>query len=143
VKTDEVPAAALTEAFGNNFLGSDQLPAPDKAALYPHDNAAIFLREFGRFVADDAVISAIHPLSRLDFFNVEAMKNFHERMDRVFQVIAPLGHATPFSLFLRGGRQLIAEPVQVVVEIDQIVDERFLERFMQKIVPVLEELGME
>jgi hypothetical protein len=80
----------LAEPFGNNFLGPDELASPDETALHPHDNATIFLCKFSRFVADHAVISAIHPLPWLNFFDVEAMENFDQRVDGIFQIIAPL-----------------------------------------------------
>src|SRR5262249_46188908 len=88
------------------------------------------------------MVGEVNPFARLNFANVKTMKDFDERMDRIFEIIAPLRNAAAFSLFLRRGRKLFAQPVEMIVEINQIVNERLLERFVQKIVAILQQFGV-
>ena len=46
-------------------------------------------------------------------------------------------------LLLRNVCELIAKPIQVIVKINQVVDEWFLERFVQKIVAILQQFGVQ
>ena len=81
---------------------------------------------------------AVHALLRFDFFDIEPMENFHERMNGVLQVITPLRDT--ITLALHRGSQLLGEPAEVVKKKNEIVNERLLERFVQKIVAIFQEL---
>src|ERR1700726_3668574 len=126
------------EPFRDNLFGSNHLATPAKSSLHPHHDAPILLRKIRRLVTDHAMNRAVHALLRFDFFDVETMENFHERMNGVLQVITPLRDT--ITLALRRGSQLLGEPAEVVKKKNEIVNERLLERFVQEIVPIFQEL---
>src|SRR5207244_1169774 len=80
---------------------------------------------------------------RFNLLHVEAMQDLNQRMNGIFQIVAPLRDATAFPLLLRDSRELFAESVQVIVKIDQVVNERLLERFVEKVIAILQHFGMQ
>ena len=56
-------------------------------------------------------------------------------MNGVLEVIAPL-RDIPTLVLLRSGSQLVGESREIVEKHDQIVNERLLQRFTQKIVAI-------
>src|SRR6267378_440187 len=133
---------ASAKALGNDFLGANQLVTPDESALHPHDDSTILFRKIRWFIVDHAMTCAIDAFPRLNLLYVESVQDFDQRMNGVFQIITPLRNAAALPLLLRDGGELFAQSVEMVEEIDQIMDERFLERFVQKIVAILEQFGM-
>src|SRR5207237_10430754 len=94
------------------------------------------------FIVCDGRNRAIDEFPWTEFLDTKAMQDFDERMNGVFQFMPPLSDAAAFSFFLGGSGELFAQSVEMVVEINQVVDERLLERFVQKIVAILEQFGM-
>src|SRR5437899_11497180 len=131
-----------TEPLGDDFLRPNQFLAPDESALHPHDDSTVLFRKIRWLIVDHTMKGAIDPFPWLDFLDIKAMQDFDERMNGVFQIIPPLSDAAAFSFFLGRSGVLFAESVEMVVKINQVVDERLLERFVQKIVGILEQFGM-
>src|ERR671934_1555912 len=107
------------ETLGNDFFGPDQFPAPGEAAAHTHDDASIFFRVIGRLKTDNAMNRPINPLLGLDFLHFESVQNLDERMDRIFQIIAPLDEVAAFAFLLRRTGELFAQTVQVIEEQDE------------------------
>src|ERR1700720_1834259 len=128
----------LSETLRDHFFRTNQFTSPPKAPLYPHHDASVFFREVRRLKADHAMIRAVHPFRGLNLSDLEAVQDFDERMDGVLEIVAPLRNVSALSLLLRGAPQLLTQAVQVVVKIKRIVDERLLERFVQKIIAILQ-----
>ena len=133
----------LVEPFRDDFLGTYDLAAPEEARPDPNDDPPIFFRRIRRFITDHAMKGVVGMLLGLNFFDLEPMKNLHERMNGIFQIVAPLGKVFAFSLLVRGGAQLFGQAIKMIEEKHEVVNERFLERFVQKIVPIFEELVMQ
>ena len=64
-------------------------------------------------------------------------------MNGVLEVIAPLRDISTLVLLLRSGSQLVGQSREIVEKHDQIVNERLLQRFTQKIVAIRSKLFME
>src|SRR5215468_11238635 len=136
------PENRSTEALSDDFLRANQLAAPDKPALDSHHDRAVLFRKIGRLVTEHAVVGQIDSFARFDLIDLEAMKNLDQRVDRVLQIVPPLRNATARTLFISGHRNLFAKSVQMIVEINEIVNEWLLQRFVQEIVAIFEQLGM-
>src|SRR3984893_5993991 len=134
--------AKLTKTFRDHFLRPDQLAAPEKPSLQSHQNASIVFRKLCRLVTHDAMNSQIDVFLRLNFPDFEAVENFDERMDRILQIITPLGDVFACPLLFRSGAQLLAEAAEIVIQHHEIVNEWFLERFVDEIVTIFSQLSV-
>src|SRR5262245_12855096 len=67
------------------------------------------------------------------------MKDFDQRVNGVFQILTPLSYLTRLLLFLRAGPKLTGQTGQIIEQMNQIVNERFLKRFMHKIIAIFQE----
>src|SRR2546428_11279577 len=66
-----------SEALRDDFFRTNQLAAPGKTAPDAHYDLTVFLRITRRLETDHPVHGAVDAVFRLDFFDLEAMKNFH------------------------------------------------------------------
>src|SRR3954468_3591479 len=94
------PPQNLAKPLRNDLFRADEFTPPEESPADPHNDPAIVLRIVGWLIADYAMNRSIDHLFRLDLFDVEAMQNLDQRMNGVFEVVAPLRNV-PASILQR------------------------------------------
>ena len=73
----EAPTSSA-KALGNDFLGANQLLAPDESALHSHNDRTVLFWKIRWLIVDHAMARAIDPFPGLDFLHLESMQDFDE-----------------------------------------------------------------
>lgn len=103
----------------------------------------VFFGKIRRLEIDHAVKGTVDAFPRLNLANIKPVKDFNQRMNRVLEIVSPLGDPTALALFLGRTRKLFVQSVEMVVKVNQVVNERFLERFVQEIVAIFQQLPVQ
>jgi len=134
---------ALCEPLCDHFLRPQHLVAPEKAAFHPHDDLAILFRKVRRLEADHPVNSPIDHLLRLDSLtSIRCRISVSEWI--AFSKLSRQWPSAPRlpSFASTAVWSWANSPLKSSNSYHQIADKRLLERFVQKIIAILDQLVM-